>query len=149
MTWREPILIVLASAWAASGAAQSRPAPSDQETLVQLERDWDEAFYRNDVAFIANVLADEFVATYEDGKRGDRAKELQLAAEFDQQHVSSRLSDFSVKVYGDAAVVGFTRHLAGTKDGRPLEVAFRFMDVFVWRAGRWQCVATQSTKIVP
>jgi ketosteroid isomerase-like protein len=129
-----------------SGASSQR-ARSDQEVLIQLERDWDEAFHRKDISFIENVLADEFVATYDDGSRGDRAKELTLAAAFDQQIDSSTLDEFVVKIYGDTAVVWFTQHLVGPSQGRPLALTFRYVDVFVQRAGRWQCVATQSTKV--
>ena len=129
-----------------SGASTQR-AKSDQEVLVQLERDWDEAFHRKDISFIENVLADEFVATYDDGSRGDRARELTLAAAFDQQIDSSMLDEFVVKIYGDTAVVWFTQHLVGPSQGRPLALTFRYVDVWVMRAGRWQCVATQSTKV--
>ena len=139
-------LLVFVSA-AEPSSAQSRRARSDQEILIQLERDWDEAFHRKDIAFIENVLADEFVATYDDGSRGDRAKELTLAAAFDKQIDSSTLDEFIVKVYGDTAVVWFTQHLVGPSQGRPLALTFRYVDVFVLRAGRWQCVATQSTKV--
>jgi hypothetical protein len=31
------------------------------------------------------MLADEFMATYDDGSRGDKARELALVAEFNQQ----------------------------------------------------------------
>ena len=77
MRWREPLFCVLmiASAVAASGS-QDRPVRSDQQILIELERGWNAAFYRKDVSFIENILADEFVATYEDGSRGDKAKEL-------------------------------------------------------------------------
>jgi ketosteroid isomerase-like protein len=139
-------LLAFVSATTPSGA-QSQRARSDQEILIQLERDWDEAFHHKDVAFIENVLADEFVATYGDGSRGDRARELTLAAAFDQQIDSSTVDEFIVKIYGDTAVVWFTQHLVGPSQGRPLALTFRYVDVFVLRAGRWQCVATQSTKV--
>ena len=148
MTWREPFFCVLAAAWAATAFGfQDQPVRSDQQILIQLERDWDVAFRRNDVPFIENILADEFVATYDDGSRGDKARELTLAAEFNQQVDSSTLNEFMVKVYGDVAVVWFTRRLVGPSQGRRLEVTFRYTDVFVWRYGRWQCVATQGTKV--
>lgn len=120
---------------------------SDQEILIQLERDWDAAFHRRDVRFIENVLADEFIATYGDGSRGDKAKELALAASFNQQVDASRVDDFTVKVYRDTAVVWFTQHLVGPKQGQQVEVTTRYIDVFVIRDGRWQCVASQSTKV--
>ena len=144
-----PTLLLLASlvpAISASGA-QSKPALSDQQVLIKLERDWDAAFHRKDVAFIDSVLAEEFVSTYGDGTRGDRAKELKLASEFNQQIDSSTLDDFSVKIYGDTAVVWFTQHMVGPSKGQRLEVTYRYIDVFVQRDGRWKCVASQSTKV--
>jgi ketosteroid isomerase-like protein len=148
MTWRGPLLCVLAAACAvASPAAQDQEVRSDQQILMQLERDWDAAFHRKDVTFIETVLADEFVATYGDGRRADRAKELALATERDEQVDSSTLDEFIVKVYGDTAVVWFTQHLVGPKDGRRLELTYRYLDVFVLRDGRWQCVASQSVKV--
>ena len=148
MTWRELLACVLVAAFTATTAiAQDFPPLSDQQILIQIERDWDAAFLRKDIAVIENFLADEFLATYPDGSRGDRAKELSLAAEFNQQIDSSSLDEFAVKVYGDTAIVWFSRHLAGPSQGRRLEVTYRYVDVFVWRAGRWQCVASQSTEV--
>jgi ketosteroid isomerase-like protein len=140
-------LCLIGLLWSTGTAAQSRPAPSDQEILVQLERDWDRAFWAKDITFIRNVIADEFMTTYDDGSRGDKAKEIELAEQFSQKVESSTLDDFTVKVYGDTAVVFFTRHLVGPVGGQRTEMTFRFLDVFVWRADRWQCVATQSTKV--
>lgn len=138
---------MLILAWAAPAGAQNTPVLSDQEILIQIERDWDAAFMNKNIPFIANVLADEFVVTYPDGVRGDRAKELELAAAFNKQIDSSTLDEFEVKVYRDSAVVFFRRTLVGPSKGQRLEVAYRYVDVFVFRDGRWQCVASQSTKI--
>jgi len=139
------LFVVLVPAMSAAG--QSRRPQSDQQILIQLERDWDAAFHRKDVAFIDSVLAQEFVSTYGDGSRGDRAKELKLATDFEQQVDSSTLDEFSVKIYGDTAVVWFTQHLVGPVKGKPVELTYRYIDVFVLRDGRWQCVASQSTKV--
>jgi ketosteroid isomerase-like protein len=145
---RRVLLAGVGGILAATGGvhAQNR-ALSDQDILTQLERDWDAAFHSHDVRFIETVLADEFIVTYADGTRGDRLKELKLAGEFNQQIDSSTLDEFTVKVFGDTAVVWFTQHLVGPSQGKRLELSFRYVDVFVLRDGRWQCVASQSTKI--
>ena len=52
-----------------------------------------------------------------------------------------------VKLYGDTAVVWFTLHLLGPKQGQQVAVDLRYVDVFVWRANRWQCVSSHSTKM--
>lgn len=119
----------------------------NSQSLIQLERSWNEAFYRKDVSFLERVLADEFVGTYEDGSQGDKAKEIALTKEFNQQVDSARQDDFVIKLYGDTAVVWFTLHLSGPKQGRPVQVDLRYVDVFVWRANRWQCVSSHSTKV--
>ena len=152
MTWRTSLCCVLAasSSWAVTAAgAQNRPVRSDQQILIQLERDWDAAFQRKDVGFIENILADEFIATYGDGSRGDKAKELALASTFNKQIDSSTQDEFTVKIFGDTAVVWFTQTLVGPSKGKRLEVIFRYVDVFVWRSGRWQCVSSQSTRVAP
>src|SRR5206468_10397815 len=88
--------VVVASTVVAS--ATQRSVELDQQILIDLERHWNNAFYNKDVTLIANILADEFVATYDDGSRGDKAKELALAAEFNQQVESATQEDFTVKV---------------------------------------------------
>jgi ketosteroid isomerase-like protein len=138
--------VVVACAVSAS-ASQRTPVESDQQVLIKLEQGWNEAFYRKDVAFIEKLLADDFMATYEDGSRGDKKKELALVAAFDQQVESAKQDDFTVRVYRETAVVSFTLHLVGIKQGQRAELTLRYTDVWVMRDGRWQCVSTQSTKV--
>jgi ketosteroid isomerase-like protein len=150
MALRHLCCCVLAAAWAvAVAASQSPPVESDQQVLIRLERGWNEAFYRKDVAFIEKMLADEFIATYDDGSRGDKAKELALVAEFNQQVESAIQDEFTVRVYRDTAVVWFTLRLVGTKQGQRAELTLRYTDVWVMRDGRWLCVSTQSTRLNP
>jgi ketosteroid isomerase-like protein len=134
---------------APSIAAAQTPAPvkSDQDILIELEHNWDAAFHRHDQAFIDRVLADEFIVTYDNGVRGDRALELKLAL-IDENIDSSQMDEFIVKEFGNTAVVWFTLHLVGPVKGERVQNDYRFTDVFVLRDGRWQCVSSQSTKIL-
>jgi ketosteroid isomerase-like protein len=141
---------ILAAAWAVTVAAVQRsPVESDQQVLIKLEQGWNDAFYRKDLAFIENILAEEFLATYDDGSRGDRAKELALARDFNQQVESAVQEDFIVKVYRDTAVVWFTLRVVGIRQGQRTELMLRYTDVWIIRDGRWQCVSTQSTRVNP
>jgi ketosteroid isomerase-like protein len=144
---RLPCCVVVLIVVVAPAAAAQR-VESDQDALVKLEQRWNEAFYKRDVAFIATLLADEFVATYDDGRMGDKATELALAASFNQNVESAVPGDFVVKVYRDTAVVWFTLRLVGIKDGQRSEMALRYTDVWIVRDGRWQCVSSQSTRVV-
>jgi len=72
MKWRHSLFCVLAAAWAVTASgSQDRPVRSDQQILVELEQGWNAAFYGKDIRFIENILADEFIATYDDGSRGE------------------------------------------------------------------------------
>ena len=121
------------------------PTPGEQE-LIQLERAWDAAFVAKDMRFIERVLAEEFVATYGDGTRGDKAAEMAQTIDFDQRVDSSVLDSFRVRIYGDTAVVWFTLHLLGPVQGKSVEITYQYLDVWVLREGKWKCVASQSTR---
>lgn len=134
---------------AASAAAQDLRGRSDQDIFHELEERWATAVERNDVAAVGAILADEYVSTYDDGSQGDRAGELELVRTFNQHIDESAIEDFTVKAYGDTAVVRFARRMVGPRNGVRHEVTFRYTDVFVWRDDRWQCVSSQSTRVTP
>jgi ketosteroid isomerase-like protein len=149
---RTALLLSLVSWWMTAGgltiAAQTAADRTDAQSLIRLERSWNEAFYRKDVSFLDGVLADEFIATYEDGSQGDKAKEISLTRDFNQQVDSAEQDEFRVKLYGDTAVVWFSLHLIGPRQGQPVQVDMRYVDVFIWRANRWQCVSSHSTRVI-
>ena len=122
---------------------------SDQQTLMDLERQWDAAFRNGNAKFIEGILDPDFIATYDDGTRADKAQEVSLAAAFNQQIDASDLDDFTIRINGDTAVVWFTLHLLGPVQGKPVQMTYRYTDVWVLREGQWKCIATQSTRVVP
>ena len=150
MILRYTLYCVFALLLAALASADQRsPVESDQQVLVKLEQDWNEAVYRQDVAFIENLLAQEFIATYDDGSRGNKARELELVADFNQAVESAIQDEFVVKVYGETAAVWFTLHLVGTKQGQRAELTLRYTDLWRLNEGRWLCVSSQSTRVNP
>ena len=142
-------LVVWMAIAGVSATAQTPRGGSDQDVLIGLERGWNDAVYQKDLAFIETILADDYTATYEDGDVGDRAKELRLVAEFNQQVQSAIQDDFTVRVFQDTAVVRFTLHLVGIKQGQRTALDLRYSDVWVMRDGRWRCVSSQSTRVTP
>ena len=140
------VFAVLVVSVAATLSAQ-RPVRSAQQILEQLERDWIGALQSNNVAFIDSVLAPEFIATYGDGTRADKKRELQMVQEFNQQVDEWIVDEFTIKVFGDTAVVWFTNRMTGPVQGKPTQIVSRYMDVFVNRDGKWLCVGSQSTRV--
>jgi ketosteroid isomerase-like protein len=149
LTWQRSVLtVVLLACGAAVSSAQG--VKSDQQMLMDLERQWDDAFRTNNVRFIDSILDPDFLATYDNGTRADRKKELELAASNNQQIDDSDLDDFTIKIYGNTAIVWFTLRLLGPIQGKPVVLTYHYTDVWVLRdGGNWRCVASQSTRVPP
>jgi ketosteroid isomerase-like protein len=146
--WRLGVCALLVVCAVASLTAQRR-VQSAQQILEQLERDWVDAMQANDVAFVNSVLAPEYIATHDDGTRSDKTRELQMVERFNAQVDEWIVEDFTIKVYGETAVVWFTHRMTGPVQGKPTQIVVRYMDVFVMRDGKWLCVGSQSTKVAP
>ena len=117
------------------------PCPAGQikdgNALVQVEHIWAHALEQSDTAALGCILADEFEDAGPDGKLASRATTLAKAAE--HRAVHHELTDLSAHVQGD---FGYIRGLATAIDEQgAVKVRVRFTDVYVYREGRWQCVA--------
>jgi len=141
------VFALIGTVLAMASTAGAQPVQSTQDMLIELERGWNDAIYRQDADFVAGLLADEFIVTYDDGTRGDKARELELVAAFNQAVVSSVQDNFTVEVYEDTAVVWFTLDLVGLRQGQEVELTLLYTDVWILRDGRWQCVSSQSTRV--
>lgn len=141
------VCVAVCGLFATPASLAAQPVKSDQDVLIELEKSWNQAFYNKDLKFIESILADEFISTYEDGTRADKKKELALSAAFDQAVESAIQDDFTVRIFGDTAVVWFTLHLVGIKQGQRSELTLSYTDVWVLRDGNWRCVAAHSTRL--
>jgi ketosteroid isomerase-like protein len=108
----------------------------DEATLVQIEHTWVRAVEQHDMAALGCILADEFEEADFTGSLVDRSAMLSSSAE--RGDVRYELSELHAHLYGEVAYV---RGLGVRSDnGRPT-MKSRFTDIFVFREGRWQCVA--------
>jgi ketosteroid isomerase-like protein len=108
----------------------------DEATLVEIEHTWLRAVEQQDAAALACILADEFEEADFEGALISRSTMLARAAK--PRKGDDELEDLHAHVYGDVAYVrGIGVHV---ENGRPAGKS-RFTDIFVYRDGRWQCVA--------
>jgi ketosteroid isomerase-like protein len=129
------------------GAAYAAPCPTgqskDESTLIQMEQTWARALEQRDTAALGCILAAEFEDAGPDGKLTGRATTLAKAVEHPAVH--HELSELHPHVQGD---FGYIRGLATATNARNKSVAaVRFTDVYVYREGRWQCVAGQESLV--
>jgi hypothetical protein len=134
---RRVIGLLLALSLTAPAASKKTKAPSTASvtnTLIQMEREWSQA---RDSKTIDRILADDWVSVDFHGKTVTKVQAMAELKSAVLPAQSIELRQIKVRVFGNAAVVNGT-----DKTGR-----YTWMDVFVRREGRWQAVASQSTKI--
>ena len=118
-----------------------------EQALADLEMEWAGAVKQRDVGKIDRLQAEEFVFTDPAGRTWTKARALDSIKAGDLEIDSFELSDVQVKIYGKTAVVAFAITWNGRFQGNDISGPQRMTDVFVKRAGRWQCVASQATRM--
>lgn len=117
-------------------------APTDLESLEQLNRDYITSVQTSDVRRFDEILADDFLCSNPDGSLVDRAGFLAQTA---RPVTISRLEahDVRVRIMGDVAIIhaGTTYTLPDGRAG-----SGRYTDVWARRQGRWLAVAAHVTR---
>jgi ketosteroid isomerase-like protein len=122
-----------------------------EQEVLKVENDWNQALVRRDTASLQRFYADEYLYTDPDGLVWDRTKDLaNLTSGSAARFSAYKLDDTKVHIYGDVAVVTGRNTITGVFERVHSDVSgsYRFTDVFVKRNGRWQCVASQASRIV-
>ncbi|MGD0251411.1 MAG: nuclear transport factor 2 family protein [Verrucomicrobiota bacterium] len=129
-----------------TNAGQGKPRKAEQ-ALMELEQEWAGAVKHRDVGKIDRIQAEEYVFTDPAGQTWTKTRALDTIKAGDLVIDSFELSDVQVKIYGNTAVVTFEITWNGRFRDTDISGPQRMTDVFVKRAGRWQCVASQATRI--
>lgn len=114
--------------------------PDVEQELKKLVQTWDEAFVKKDTETLNRLLADEF--EFVGGvKKADYLASLKNR----KANVLSAVStDIRVQVYDDMAIVTGVDAITIKDVAQDLLTKWLYMDVWVKRSGRWQCVKTYS-----
>ena len=149
-----PIIAILAASLLLSRSQTNKPSnatePSPPGQILQaLEREWAGAVKRRDAEAIDRIQAEEYVFTDPAGRLWTKSRALDTVKAGDLQIDSFDLSEVSARLYDNAAVVTFRIVWEGKYLDKDISGPQRMTDVFVKRDGRWQCVASQATRITP
>jgi ketosteroid isomerase-like protein len=118
-----------------------------EQTILQLERDWEQANAKNDIPALERILAPEFVGTDSDGRLSTRVDVFSRRKSGQVKYTAFTQDDYKVQVIGDTAIVTGRSSYKGIRDGKDWSGREHWTDVFVRRTGRWQAVATHSSRI--
>lgn len=125
------------------------------QDLILVEDHWAALEMRGDALFLEELLSGRFHFTDTDGKRLDRAGYLRGFLDRTLTVESLKKTEMDVEHFGPLAVVTGVGTIKATRAGSPIQMRFRFIDMFVEEETvygsvglkRWRPIASQRTAI--
>lgn len=140
------ILVAAAIALATTSFAPSQTKRNNvEQMIVQVERDWVDAYVKRDAATLDRILATDFMDIDPEGKTQNKTEYIGLAKNPVGTFESITIEDTKVRVYGNTAV-STGRYMIKGSDREQGEW-FRYTAVYVKQQGRWRAVAFQSSTL--
>jgi ketosteroid isomerase-like protein len=144
--------ITASLAFGASSEKKKKSASSamggDEQVVTKLEEEWAAALVKNDLSVVDRVAAPEWMLTLPDGQMMSKSQSDADMKSGVLKFESFHLDEMKVKVYGDTAIVFGLETEKSTYKGEDMSGQYRFTDVFIKRDGKWQCVATHTSKVM-
>jgi hypothetical protein len=115
--------------------------------LLEAARALIEAERRGDLEALERLVARDYGGFDPGGRPQDRATLLAGHAEAHVRVEAVEPAELVARVLGEVGVVSGRTRIAGRALGERFELRLRFLDVFAWRAGRWELFASSATPI--
>jgi peptidylprolyl isomerase len=130
------------------GLQRTSQAVNSEQSLINVELQWAEAFKNRDKGALNAMLDQHFMFTDDEGQVINKDRYIDAVIRAIKVE-SYKLDDLKARVFGDTGVV--TGLWTGTMivAGKDASGAFRFTDTFVKRLGRWRVIASQDTRVPP
>ena len=141
------VLLVAVPAGRLSGEGETEA----QAALKQAEADWVKASVRRDKAWLEGFLADEVTVTHPtSGKVKNKAQEIADTLDTQMAVDSMTLGEMKVQVFGKPPFLGVVTGVSSETGGgghlTDRDRSYLFTDTFLKRDGRWQLVASHSSR---
>jgi ketosteroid isomerase-like protein len=124
----------------------STPAATTAELTAQADR-WDKAIVAKDRPAIEANMADDFRQI--DGRGNIESKASFVEGLLDPELTIDpyEVEDFEVRLFGDVALLSGRTRMTGRYQGRAFSSHYRYIDIYVRRAGVWKIVSVQISPI--
>jgi len=133
---------------AASLFVMGQDDSSVQSKVIALEKAWNQAYKAGDTKALDGILDDQIVLINDDGSVQTKAEFLKTVKKSDSQEQQVAPESMSVHVFGSAAVATGVFRAKGVEAGKPYVRRERFVDTWVYKGGKWVCVATNATPVL-
>jgi ketosteroid isomerase-like protein len=129
----------------------SVPAPADaKQQVLALGKEWVAAEVKHDAATLHRILHDKFLASFGGGKPYNKAAFIRAITEGAVDPTASQtLTEESVIVDHDTAVVVGIDTVRETEKGVLSTVVYRYTVTYVYRHGSWLALAEHLAEVPP
>src|ERR1043166_6377180 len=133
----------------AAAAPAGSKAMGKNMSVKDMENAWEASVAKHDYATVEGFLAADFAGVSSKNKFVGRSDVLADAKRDNDTYKSAKNEKLNVKMYGNnvAVVTGRAREVGNSKDGKAFDRTFLFTDTWMMRGGKWQCIASQISKI--
>jgi len=133
----------------AAPAASVKTAPMKNMNPRDAENAWEAAVGKHDYATVEPMVASDFIGVSAKNKFIGRNEMLSEFKGDKDTYRSAKNEKLNIKQYGNnvTVVTGRAREVGTGKDGKAFDRTYLFTDTWMMRGGKWQCVASQITKI--
>ena len=136
---------------AASPVAKTAAAPMNTKNMSvkDMENAWEAAVGKHEFATVEGFVAADFVGVSSKGKFINRSQMLSEFKGDKDTYKTAKNEKLNVQSFGPnvTVVTGRAREIGTGKDGKAFDRTFLFTDTWMMRGGKWQCIASQVSKI--
>ncbi len=140
------VVLVFAVGAQSQTSAQTK-ATAEEQALLNLMQDWMNAEVKADMTFLDQFIVDDCVITDPVGAVWTKAQFLGGLKSGEGAVLSFALDNMKARIFGDAAVVNGRMTAKQRFRGQDISGQYQCTDVFIKKAGRWQCVAAHLSMI--
>ncbi len=120
---------------------------TDEEVLVALNEEFENAVAQSDVDALERILADDFLLYTSGGADAAIGKADVIADARRTSYDEYASSDVQVRVWGGTGVVTARLSMRGLREGRPFHAAVRFTDTYSRSESGWKQVSAHTSRL--
>lgn len=128
--------------------AQETSEAAIQSKIVALEKAWNQAYKAGDTKALDGLLDDSIILVNDDGSVQSKADFLASVHATNSQEQQVAPESMHVHVFGTVAIASGVMRVKGVENGKPYTRREQFVDTWLFKAGKWVCIATDATPVV-
>jgi ketosteroid isomerase-like protein len=140
-------LLTLLCAIAGIASGQEASEGAIQSKIIALEKAWNQAYKIGDKKALDEILDKSIVLVNDDGSVQTKTEFLATVHATNSQEQQVAPESMHVRVFGDVAVASGVMRVKGVENGKSYTRREQFVDTWLYKSGKWVCIATDATPI--